>query len=233
MPYDQFTVEQLAGDLLPNATLAQKIATGFNRNHRTNGEGGIIPEEYRVEYVADRAQTTATVWMGLTLGCARCHDHKYDPFLQKDFYRLFAYFNNIPNEKGFSYNYGNEEPYIKAPLPEQKKQLAALDQKIVSAEAHYAGLHTRLEKEQAIGNTICPLPSRTGPSPKVCNSVAPPTCPLSMASIPWIHLAIRRSPTSVISIRSRSASRSIQTRPMAASSPARRIISKGWAKAST
>ena len=149
MPYDQFTVDQLAGDLLPDATLSQKIATGFNRNHRTNGEGGIIPEEYRVEYVADRAQTTATVWMGLTLGCARCHDHKYDPFLQKDFYRLFAYFNNIPNEKGFSYNYGNEEPYIKAPLPEQKKQLAALDQKIVSAEAHYAGLHTRLEKEQA------------------------------------------------------------------------------------
>ncbi len=149
MPYDEFTVDQLAGDLLPNATLSQKIATGFNRNHRTNGEGGIIPEEYRVEYVADRAQTTATVWMGLTLGCARCHDHKYDPFLQKDFYRLFAYFNNIPNEKGFSYNYGNEEPYIKAPLPEQQKHLAELDQAIATAEAHYATLHGRLEKEQA------------------------------------------------------------------------------------
>src|SRR5689334_19101780 len=149
MPYDEFTVDQLAGDLLPNATLSQKIATGFNRNHRTNGEGGIIPEEYRVEYVADRAQTTATVWMGVTLGCARCHDHKYDPFLQKDFYRLFAYFNNIPNEKGFSYNYGNEEPYIKAPLPEQQKHLAELDQAITTAEAHYAALHGRLEKEQA------------------------------------------------------------------------------------
>jgi hypothetical protein len=148
MPYDQFTVEQIAGDLLPNATLSQKIATGFNRNHRTNGEGGIIPEEYRVEYVADRAQTTATVWMGLTLGCARCHDHKYDPFLQKDFYRLFAYFNNIPNEKGFSYNYGNEEPYIKAPLPEQEKQLALLDQRIAAAEAHYNGLQARIQKEQ-------------------------------------------------------------------------------------
>jgi hypothetical protein len=149
MPYDQFTVEQIAGDLLPNATLSQKIATGFNRNHRTNGEGGIIPEEYRVEYVADRAQTTATVWMGLTLGCARCHDHKYDPFLQKDFYRLFAYFNNIPNEKGFSYNYGNEEPYIKAPLPEQQKQLTLLDQRIAAAEAHYNELHARIQKEQA------------------------------------------------------------------------------------
>jgi hypothetical protein len=149
IPYDQFTVEQLAGDLLPNATLSQRIATGFNRNHRTNGEGGIIPEEYRVEYVADRTQTTATVWMGLTLGCARCHDHKYDPFLQKDFYRLFAYFNNIPNEKGFSYNYGNEEPYIKAPLPQQKKELALLDQRVKTAEAGYHAQSPRIQKEQS------------------------------------------------------------------------------------
>jgi hypothetical protein len=149
MPYDQFTVEQLAGDLLPNATLSQQIATGFNRNHRTNGEGGIIPEEYRVEYVADRTQTTATVWMGLTLGCARCHDHKYDPFLQKDFYRLFAYFNNIPNEKGFSYNYGNEEPYIKAPLPQQEKQLALFDQRVNTAEAGYHALYPRVQNEQS------------------------------------------------------------------------------------
>ena len=135
MPYDEFTIEQLAGDLLPNPTRSQIIATGFNRNHRTNGEGGIIPEEYRVEYVADRAQTTSIVWMGLTVGCARCHDHKYDPILQKDFYRLFAYFNRIPNEKGFSYNYGNEEPTIKAPLPEQEKHLAELDAKIAKLAA--------------------------------------------------------------------------------------------------
>jgi len=135
MPYDEFTIEQLAGDLLPHPTRDQIIATGFNRNHRTNGEGGIIPEEYRVEYVADRAQTTSIVWMGLTMGCARCHDHKYDPILQKDFYRLFAYFNRIPNERGFSYNYGNEEPTIKAPLPEQEKHLAELDAKIAKLEA--------------------------------------------------------------------------------------------------
>ena len=127
MPYDRFTVEQLAGDLLPNATLDQRIATGFNRNHRTTGEGGIIPEEYRVEYVADRAQTTATVWLGLTAGCARCHDHKYDPITQKDFYRLFAYFNQIPDERGFVWNYGPEEPFVKAPLPDQQKRLAELD----------------------------------------------------------------------------------------------------------
>jgi hypothetical protein len=130
LPFNQFTIEQLAGDLLPNPTLDQLIATGFNRNHRTNGEGGIIPEEYRVEYVADRAQTTSIVWMGLTIGCARCHDHKYDPIAQKDFYRLFAFFNQIPNEQGFAWNYGNEDPRVKAPLPEQAQHLAGLDRQI-------------------------------------------------------------------------------------------------------
>jgi hypothetical protein len=130
MPYDRFTIEQLAGDLLPNATLDQQIASGFNRNHRTTGEGGIIPEEYRVEYVADRAQTTATVWMGLTVGCARCHDHKYDPISQKDFYRLFAFFNQIPNERGFVWNYGPEPPFVKAPLPDQQEHLAELDARL-------------------------------------------------------------------------------------------------------
>ena len=96
MPFDAFTIEQLAGDLLPGATLDQRIATGFNRNHRGNSEGGIIPEEYAVEYVVDRVETTATVWLGLTVGCARCHNHKFDPISQKDFYRLFAFFNNVP-----------------------------------------------------------------------------------------------------------------------------------------
>src|ERR1700722_20357350 len=130
MPYDRFTTEQLAGDLLPKATLDQQIASGFNRNHRTSGEGGIIPEEYRVEYVADRAQTTATVWMGLTMGCARCHDHTHDPISQKDFYRLFAFFNQIPNERGFVWNYGPESPFVKAPLPDQQKHLAELDARL-------------------------------------------------------------------------------------------------------
>ena len=139
MPFDQFTIEQMAGDLLPNATLDQHIATGFNRNHRTNGEGGIIPEEYRVEYVVDRAQTTSTVWMGLTVGCARCHDHKYDPISQKEFYRLFAYFNRIPDEKGFVWNYGNEEPLVKAPLPEHTQKLAELDRQVAAAQARFDG----------------------------------------------------------------------------------------------
>jgi hypothetical protein len=99
LPYDQFTIEQLAGDLLPNPSDEQRLATAFNRNHRINDEGGIIPEEFLVEYVADRVETTATVWMGLTVGCARCHDHKYDPITQRDFFQLYAFFHNIP-EKG-------------------------------------------------------------------------------------------------------------------------------------
>jgi hypothetical protein len=90
MPFDEFTIEQLAGDLLPNPTLEQRIATAFHRNHRTSAEGGIVPEEFRVEYVADRAETTSTVWLGLTVGCARCHDHKYDPIKQKEYYQLFS-----------------------------------------------------------------------------------------------------------------------------------------------
>ena len=148
LPYDRFTIEQLAGDLLPGATLEQRIATGFSRNHRTSGEGGIIPEEYRVEYVADRAQTTATVFMGLTMGCARCHDHKYDPISQKEFYRLFAYFNRIPDEKGFVWNYGNEEPLVKAPLPEHTQKLAALDGQIAATQAGWDRLQPRLRDAQ-------------------------------------------------------------------------------------
>ncbi len=143
MPFDQFTIEQIAGDLLPNATLEQKIATGFQRNHRTSGEGGIIEEEFRVEYVADRTETTATVWLGVTLGCARCHDHKYDPFTQRDFYRMFAFFNNVP-ERGLVYNFGNEEPVVKAPTPENQKQLAELDRKVAEAERRWSSLEPEL-----------------------------------------------------------------------------------------
>ena len=94
LPYDQFTIEQIAGDLLPNATDDQKIATGFHRNTMINEEGGVDPEEFRVAAVVDRVDTTATVWLGTTLGCAQCHNHKFDPFSQEEFYRFFAYFNN-------------------------------------------------------------------------------------------------------------------------------------------
>ena len=133
--FDQFTLEQIAGDMLPGATLEQKIATGFNRNHRANTEDGIIPEEYAVEYVVDRVETTSTVFMGLTLGCTRCHNHKYDPFTQKEFYQVFAYFNNIP-ELGRAMKYGNSPPLIPAPTDDQKKRLDTLDAKIAASESH-------------------------------------------------------------------------------------------------
>ncbi len=94
MPFDQFTIEQIAGDMLPNATPDQKIATGFHRNAMTNEEGGVDPEESFYEVLVDRINTTATVWLGITLGCAQCHNHKYDPFSQKDYYRFLAFFAN-------------------------------------------------------------------------------------------------------------------------------------------
>jgi mono/diheme cytochrome c family protein len=146
-PFDAFTVEQLAGDLLPRPTLAQRIATGFNRNHRGNGEGGIIPEEYAVEYVVDRVDTTATVWLGLTVGCARCHDHKFDPITQKEFYSVFAYFNNVP-ERGKAVKYGNSPPVLKAPTPEQERRLADLDTRLHDAQAAFARLAPTLDAAQ-------------------------------------------------------------------------------------
>ncbi|MBI4892233.1 MAG: DUF1553 domain-containing protein [Acidobacteria bacterium] len=139
MPFDQFTIEQLAGDLLPNPTLSQRIATAFHRNHSTSAEGGIVDEEFRVQYVADRAETTSTVFLGLTAGCARCHDHKYDPIRQKDFYQLFAFFNNVP-EKGFVYDFGNEEPYIRAPYPDQQAKLDEFDRRLAASRSHLAAL---------------------------------------------------------------------------------------------
>ncbi|MEM7387575.1 MAG: DUF1549 domain-containing protein, partial [Verrucomicrobiota bacterium] len=94
LPFDRFTIEQLAGDLLPNPSLSQKIASGFNRNHATSDEGGAFPEELRVDYVVDRVQTTSNVWLALTMECSQCHDHKYDPISQKEYFQFFAYFNN-------------------------------------------------------------------------------------------------------------------------------------------
>jgi hypothetical protein len=126
LPFDQFTIDQIAGDMLPNATLDQKVASGFNRNHRANSEGGIIPEEYLVEYVVDRVETTSTVWLGLTLGCARCHDHKYDPFRQREFYQVFAYFDNVP-ERGHVIKVGNSPPLIPAPTADDRRVLARLE----------------------------------------------------------------------------------------------------------
>jgi hypothetical protein len=148
LPFDQFTGEQLAGDLLRHPTLEQRIATGFNRNHRGNAEGGIIPEEYAVEYVVDRVETTATVWLGLTLGCARCHDHKYDPIKQEEFYRVFAFFNNVP-ERGKAIKFGNSPPMIKTPTRDQQEALQKLECRLASARACFRKLASRLAEAQA------------------------------------------------------------------------------------
>ncbi|MFN0121977.1 MAG: DUF1549 domain-containing protein [Blastocatellia bacterium] len=138
-PYDQFIVEQLAGDLLPGATPDQRIATAFNRNHRINAEGGIVPEEYRVEYVVDRVDTVSTVFMGLTMGCARCHNHKYDPLTQQEFYQLSAYFNNIA-EDGQSFDYGNSPPWMLAPTKEQQREWQRLHNEIARADVSLAAM---------------------------------------------------------------------------------------------
>jgi hypothetical protein len=148
MPFDQFTIEQLAGDLLPGAGLEQKIATGFNRNHRGNSEGGIIPEEYAAEYVADRVETTATVWLGLTLTCARCHDHKYDPVSQKEFYRLFAFFNNVP-EFGRAVKFGNSPPMLRTPTRRQQEVLERLRQEEDRAQVRIREQDPALRKQLA------------------------------------------------------------------------------------
>lgn len=124
-PFDDFTIEQLAGDLLTNPTLDQRIATAFNRNHRGNAEGGIVPEEFQVEYVVDRVDTTFTIWQGLTMGCARCHSHKYDPISQKEYYQVFAAFNNIP-ESGRALKEGNSPPWILAPTSKQQDRFRQL-----------------------------------------------------------------------------------------------------------
>jgi hypothetical protein len=133
MPFDQFTIEQLAGDLLPNPTLDQKIATGFNRNHRYNSEGGSIPQEVLTENVADRVETTSTTWLGLTMGCARCHDHKYDPLTTEDYYGMYAFFHNVP-ETGRAIRDGNSEPFIKAPTWQQQEVLQELEQALEQSE---------------------------------------------------------------------------------------------------
>jgi hypothetical protein len=133
LSYDQFVVQQLAGDLIPKATLDQRIASGFNRNHPINFEGGAIPEEYATAYIVDRIDTTATAFMGLTMRCAQCHDHKYDPITQKDYYRFYALFHNVA-EQGLDGQSGNAVPFLKAPEPAQQAQLEAADQKLTAAQ---------------------------------------------------------------------------------------------------
>ncbi len=134
-PYDQFVIEQLAGDLIPQATTEQIIASGFNRNHVTSDEGGAINEEYLLEYAVDRVATTSSAFLGLTMQCARCHDHKFDPVSTQDFYSMLAFFNS--NEEPGVYSQVPDaerslEPFLETPTPAQRKELAQLDQSIAA-----------------------------------------------------------------------------------------------------
>jgi hypothetical protein len=152
LPFDRFTVEQLAGDLLPEATPQQVVASGFNRNHRINGEGGIIDEEWRIENVIDRVETTGQTWMALTLGCARCHDHKYDPISQKEFFQVFAYFNDVA-ERGTiqgasNRSGGNPDPIMRLLDDGQQKRQTELEQAIAGAQQGLAEAKKRMPELQ-------------------------------------------------------------------------------------
>ena len=137
-PFDEFTVEQLAGDLLPNPTREQLVATGFHRNEMTTSEGGALPEEYSVKYVVGRVDTTARVWLGTSLACAECHDHKYDPISQEEYYRFFAYFNNVP-EDGLDRGV-NPRPRLPLPSEAQSNQMASLAREITALETGHRNL---------------------------------------------------------------------------------------------
>ena len=180
LPYDRFITEQIAGDLLPQPTLEQRIATGFARNHVISSEGGIIEEEYRVEYVADRVRTLSTAWLGLTMECAKCHDHKFDPVTQRDYYRLFAFFNQT-SERGEDGRVANAVPMIPAPtraqqaaLAEQTRELAALDAQLAPARTAWQWRPadaTRLEPVLAAARAkiaadpgVALLPTETDPT---------------------------------------------------------------------
>jgi mono/diheme cytochrome c family protein len=142
-PFDQFSIEQLAGDLLPNATESQRIATGFHRNTKINDEGGGDAEEYRTKAVKDRATTTATTWLGLTLMCAECHTHKYDPISQEDYYRFYAFFNNTTDAGNYSV-----DPTLQVPNPDRSRALAFLATKIAETRREKEALESDLARLQ-------------------------------------------------------------------------------------
>ncbi len=152
LPFDQFTIEQLAGDMLADATRDQIVATGFNRNHRLNGEGGRIVEEWFVETVIDRVETTGLTWLGLTFNCCRCHDHKYDPISQREFYQMFSYFNS-GDESGVLAANGkkgnNTPPLLDLPTAEQTKRLQELDAAIAAAKRQVDEARQQIPSELA------------------------------------------------------------------------------------
>ncbi|MBX2925210.1 MAG: DUF1553 domain-containing protein [Chitinophagaceae bacterium] len=149
LPYNDFITWQLAGDLLPNPTRDQLIATGFNRNHQQNMEGGIVEEEFRVEYVADRANTTSEAFMAITAGCARCHDHKFDPVSQKEYYQLFSFFNNVKEAGQISWDNAMPVPTLLLTTAEQDKVIAALKEQATQKEKE---LEQTIQQETAMAD---------------------------------------------------------------------------------
>ena len=146
LPFDKFTIYQIAGDLLPNPTQDQLIATGYNRCNPTTNEGGVIDKEYLSIYAKDRTDTTATVFMGLTLGCASCHNHKFDPITQTDYYRMLAFFNNseVPARDG---NRADHAPVIKVIPPERKQRADEIETEIASLRAQLKGIRDEAHKQ--------------------------------------------------------------------------------------
>jgi mono/diheme cytochrome c family protein len=147
MPFSEFTTEQLAGDLIPNATIDQKIASGYIRNNMSTGEGGAITEEYQCKYTFDRTETTSTMWLGLTMTCCRCHTHKYDPITQKEYYQLYSFFNNL-DESVMDGNKPNPDPFIKLPSAEQSQRQGLLKKEMASAEPKLEEPMPELDKAQ-------------------------------------------------------------------------------------
>ncbi|MBS1789413.1 MAG: PSD1 domain-containing protein [Acidobacteria bacterium] len=151
MPFDQFTIEQIAGDMLPDATIDQKIATGFHRNTQLNTEGGVDPDAARYEVMVDRVNTTATVWLGTTLACAQCHNHKYDPFTQRDYYKLYAFFDNSAYQiRGTAaFDSVAYEPTLELPTPEQESKRKDLNDQIAKLETTLKTQTPELDAAQA------------------------------------------------------------------------------------
>ncbi|MCA8952087.1 MAG: DUF1553 domain-containing protein [Planctomycetes bacterium] len=170
MPFDRFTIEQLAGDMLPQATVAQRIATGFCRLHPVTGDDNGQPGEYRHRYVADRVRTVSTAWLGLTLGCAECHDHKHDPISQRDYYGFYAFFDNA-EERGLVGNEANPRPFLRLPSEAQGARLAELQSRIDELE------QTRRERAAAVRRAAGVFRRELGDEPPA----APPLAPVHFA----------------------------------------------------
>jgi hypothetical protein len=147
LPYDKFTTEQLAGDLLPNPTIDQKIASGYVRCNMSTGEGGAITEEYQTKYTFDRVETTSTIWLGLTMTCARCHTHKYDPIQHREYYGLYSFFNNL-DESVMDGNKPNPDPFMKLPSAEQSKRQEQLKKSMADGQAKIDAPMPELDKSQ-------------------------------------------------------------------------------------